>query len=772
MKLNKIFLVIFLLNFCLKINCGWDWDNPAKIVPNNTIGSAGFGYSNRFSTNGNNLVVGGYNDNAIGAAWVYSKNGTDWDLNNPVKFIPSNNIGSSQFSYALNFLPFSKDDKNLAIGGYSDNGKGAVWVYYENVTGSYVDNPTKLVPPNLIGNSGFGYTVVFSQDNKNLAIGGFNDNSKGAIWVYGKNGADWDFNNPVKLVPSNLIGNSQFGYFISFSPDNNDLAVGGRNDNSDVGAVWIYSKNGTNWDFNNSVKLIPTNYLGTPLFGQTFMFSKDSKNLFVGGPKNNNDEGAVWVYNKIDMNWNFNNPIKLIPTNPTGNFTWFGYTLGISDDNNNLAIGGYRDDNAFISSDGKGAVWVYGKNEAEWDFSKSVKLIPKNSIGWSDFGYVLDFSPNNKNLAVGGYWDNGYKGATWIYSKNVSEIWDWDNPVKLNPTNPIGMTQFGHSLNFSPNSKNLVIGGYSDNSDKGAAWIYNYINISPAFVNNNLKVINGATTLLSPSMLQVNDTDNFYSELIFTINNLQHGKFERTNDWSQVDNFSQLDVNNIEIQFTHDNSTIAPSYSVNVTDGEFNIGPSFPNIIFSTNTTDVPVVIINPIIVDVGGAVIITTTMINGVIHGVVDPTLVFRVSNATCGYFENINNPGVHIITFTQQQVMDGQVRFVRTGAGTNCFEITVDNGIYRSRPSLVNLLSNDNSYLVPTLISVGAVVAAAIVVVIVRAVKPHLFSTEKKIKHDDEMKKKRIKKYWDNERTKDKIKKSHEEDDDGKEMENIKNV
>jgi hypothetical protein len=271
----------------------------------------------------------------------------------------------------------------------------------------------------------------------------------------------------------------------------------------------------------------------------------------------------------------------------------------------------------------------------------------------------------------------------------------------------------------------LAIGGYRDDSYKGAAWVYNYVNVPLEFINNNLIVINGTTTILNTTMLKANDSNHIDSELIFFINNLQHGKFERTNDWSQVSNFSQLDVNNMGIQFTHDGNGTAPSYSVNVTDGEYNVGPSFPNINFSTDTTGVPVIVIKPITVNVGQRVVITTTMVKGTVNGGVDPTLVFRVNNVACGYFENINSPGVAIYMFTQQQVIDGQIRFVRTGEGTNCFEITVDNGTYRSKPGFAGLLSSSENYdyLAPMLASIGVVVAGVVAVLIVRAKKPALF-------------------------------------------------
>ena len=54
-------------------------------------------------------------------------------------------------------------------------------------------------------------------------------------------------------------------------------------------------------------------------------------------------------------------------------------------------------------------------------------------------------------------------------------VWDWDNPIKLIPTNSLGSEAlFGISLTFSPDNKNLVIGGYKDNDYKTKLNIYKY----------------------------------------------------------------------------------------------------------------------------------------------------------------------------------------------------------------------------------------------------------------------------------------------------------
>ncbi len=57
--------------------------------------------------------------------------------------------------------------------------------------------------------------------------------------------------------------------------------------------------------------------------------------------------------------------------------------------------------------------------------------------------------------------------------------------------------------------------------------------------------------------------------------------------------------------------------------------------------------------------------------------TLVFTVGSVTNGYFEMIASPGAPVTTFTQQQIANGEVRFVHNGTGAApSFTIYVSDG------------------------------------------------------------------------------------------------
>ncbi len=66
------------------------------------------------------------------------------------------------------------------------------------------------------------------------------------------------------------------------------------------------------------------------------------------------------------------------------------------------------------------------------------------------------------NLAVvGGFGDNLYKGAIWVYLRSVVNSWNQVG-TKITATGETGAGQFGWTLALSGDDQTLVVGGYED----------------------------------------------------------------------------------------------------------------------------------------------------------------------------------------------------------------------------------------------------------------------------------------------------------------------
>ena len=64
-----------------------------------------------------------------------------------------------------------------------------------------------------------------------------------------------------KLVGTGAVGTAEQGYSVALSADGNTAIVGGPDDNSDTGAAWVYTRSGGVWTQQGS-KLVGTGAVG------------------------------------------------------------------------------------------------------------------------------------------------------------------------------------------------------------------------------------------------------------------------------------------------------------------------------------------------------------------------------------------------------------------------------------------------------------------------------------------------------------------------------
>ena len=78
-------------------------------------------------------------------------------------------------------------------------------------------------------------------------IGGPDDNSLvGAAWVFTRSGATWTQQGP-KLTGSDETGAGEFGTSVALSADGNTALIGGPSDNDRLGAAWVFTRSGSTW---------------------------------------------------------------------------------------------------------------------------------------------------------------------------------------------------------------------------------------------------------------------------------------------------------------------------------------------------------------------------------------------------------------------------------------------------------------------------------------------------------------------------------------------
>ena len=326
----------------------------------------------------------------------------------------------------------------------------------------YIEQGTKLLGTSVVGNAQQGISVALSADGNTAIMGGDHDNSSaGAAWVFIRSGGVWT-QQGAKLVGSGAVGAAQQGFSVALSADGNTAIVGGNTDNSQAGAAWVYTRSAGLW--HQQAKLIGTGGVNAPQLGAAVALSADGNTAVVGGYFDNSGAGAVWVFTRSAGLWS-QQGARLVGSNAAGAAPFQGVSVAVSADGNTLIEGGYLDNS------GVGAAWVFTRSGGVWTQQGS-KLVGTGAAGAAKQGTAVSLSADGNTAIVGGYSDNGNAGAAWIYTRSGGVWTQHGDP--LYGAGAIGPAYLGVSAALSADGNTAVVGGYQDNSGIGAAWVFRY----------------------------------------------------------------------------------------------------------------------------------------------------------------------------------------------------------------------------------------------------------------------------------------------------------
>ena len=105
-----------------------------------------------------------------------------------------------------------------------------------------------------------------------------------------------------KLVGTGAVGAADQGYSIALSSDGNTAVVGGPGDNANAGAAWVYTRSGGVWT-QQGAKLVGTGAVGAAEQGYSVALSADGNTAIVGGETDNGNAGVAWVYTRSGGVW-------------------------------------------------------------------------------------------------------------------------------------------------------------------------------------------------------------------------------------------------------------------------------------------------------------------------------------------------------------------------------------------------------------------------------------------------------------------------------------
>ncbi|MGA3341773.1 MAG: hypothetical protein ABSD11_14355 [Methylocella sp.] len=161
---------------------------------------------------------------------------------------------------------------------------------------------SKLVGTFAVGLGEQGWSVALSADGNTAIVGGLADNKiTGAAWVYTRSNDVWT-QQSSKLVGTGAVGSAAQGFSVALSDDGNTAIVGGPFDNLNTGAAWVYTRRGDVWT-QQGKKLVGSGAAGKARQGVSVALSADGNTAIVGGSADNADSGAAWVFTRSNGVW-------------------------------------------------------------------------------------------------------------------------------------------------------------------------------------------------------------------------------------------------------------------------------------------------------------------------------------------------------------------------------------------------------------------------------------------------------------------------------------
>jgi hypothetical protein len=357
-------------------------------------------------------------------------------------------------------VALSADGNTAIVGGYADNvNAGATWIFTRS-NGAWSQVGGKLFGSGAVGAAQQGWSVALSGDGNTAIVGGYADNAGiGAAWVFTQSGGVWS-QQGVKLVASDEVGAGSFGVAVALSSDGNTAIVGGYADNAGTGAAWIFIRSGGVWTQQGS-KLVGTGAVGSAAQGIAVALSGAGNTAIVGGYGDNTNNGAAWVFTQSGVVWTQEGS-KLVGSGNAG-AALQGYAVALSADGNTAVVGGFGD-----NSD-NGAAWIFTQSGGVWTQAGS-KLTGTGAVGTARQGFAVALSADASTAAIGGYEDNSFNGAAWVFSQSGG-VWT-QHGSKLVGSGAVGAAEQGTSVALSANGTTLIEGGAFDNSRAGAAWVF------------------------------------------------------------------------------------------------------------------------------------------------------------------------------------------------------------------------------------------------------------------------------------------------------------
>jgi hypothetical protein len=464
-----------------KNGSNWSTADVRKLIPSDSAANTDFGVA--VSIYDDLIVVGdsrnGANGSNSGAVYVYTRSGDNWIDSPPIetKLTASDASSNTYFGGSV-----STNGSEIVVGSHQAHefgtGTGAAYLYSRNGA------DWNSLPPDeikLTGSAAYDYFgTSVSLSDQQLVVGSPGAGDAGSVFIYSRGGADWDTSTMTLTIESiNSTESLSFGDTVAIS--GSTIATGVpriSRDGIESGAVFVYQSSAPDtWTL--ASELSPTDSQTAhnvgDFFGESIVTS--DQYMLISAPRSDSPlspEGVVFLYTRNDAGtpadknddfWEYTTAFTAPEPEQT---RLFGETFAI--DGSTILINAIMDDST-------AEVYIYEMNGSDWTttaptvtplLSRLSRSIPQDSITAN-----TALAIQGDTIVVSGTVANGNtpsSGAVYVYTRNGSD-WSTSLPTEsiLAASDGSAQDHFGYSIDLDGDK--LVVGAEAK-QNRGGAYLY------------------------------------------------------------------------------------------------------------------------------------------------------------------------------------------------------------------------------------------------------------------------------------------------------------
>ena len=353
------------------------------------------------------------------------------------------------------------DDGDTIVTG--SNGQGA-WVFTRVlVGGAWVARHSNPLYDIAAGSGVLqGSVVAISGDGNTVAVGAVGEDSNmGAVRIYTRLGAEWPLQERIQDV---TLGAATQGSSLSFSTNGNTLAIGApRFGGSLKGGTVVYVRSGTTWSKQGVTLTDPAIGAGNSLQGTGVALSGDGDTLVVGAPIDLSSQGSITIYTRVASVWSIHTS-RLTIVNPGARV---GESVAISSDKLTIAAGAN-----LANTDGGVYVWV----DIATVWTPQGALLQDPTVGIRQGNAVALSSNGDKLLVNGDSAPPASQGAVVLYTRTAGV---WGTPGAVYSES--GTVVLGSSVDLDATAAVIAAGAPGTDVSTGGTYIFEDEGSGPAF---------------------------------------------------------------------------------------------------------------------------------------------------------------------------------------------------------------------------------------------------------------------------------------------------